>query len=215
MPKNLHKLFYRDYFTDVNSANSEILNSELVPLDSPVSEIEGFKVLRFKVLYPGLVTGTGLPHEASEKGEFKSGLHLDWTYGMPVIYGSSVKGVLRKYFQNFYTETNTNAVVQDIFGSAEAGKGGDVFFDAVVVSAPKNKPLVSDSITPHNKGVFAEPVPLPFVKIAPGSVLEFRFKLKDNRILDKGKTLAIFSDILTSFGIGAKTNVGYGQLKKV
>ena len=34
-----------------------------------------------KIAYPGLVTGIGINHEASIEGEFKLGMHFDYTYG--------------------------------------------------------------------------------------------------------------------------------------
>ena len=58
------------------------------------------------------------------------------------------------------------------------------------------------------------------MKIAPGCKLEFRFKLVDTEIAGTGKKfskeqkLELFKEILTTVGVGAKTNVGYGQLKK-
>ena len=45
--------------------------------------------------YPGLVLGTGYSHETGTEGEFKLGFYFDWTTGLPVIPGSSVKGILR------------------------------------------------------------------------------------------------------------------------
>ena len=55
------------------------------------------------------------------------------------------------------------------------------------------------------------------LKIAPGCTIEFRFRLHNSVV--GGKTfaandkLALFKQILGTVGIGAKTNVGYGQLK--
>ena len=64
---------------------------------------EANQILEFEVLYPGLITGIGLPHETStgENDEYKLGMHFDYTYGIPVIYGSSVKGVLHSYFREY------------------------------------------------------------------------------------------------------------------
>lgn len=57
------------------------------------------KSFTLSVCYPGLVTGVGIGHEAKIEEEFKLGIHLDYTTGLPVIYGSSVKGVLRSAFE--------------------------------------------------------------------------------------------------------------------
>ena len=195
-------------------------------IQNPVDTKDTFQL---EIIYPGLVTGIGINHEATIEGEFKLGVHFDWTYGMPVIYGSSVKGVLRSYFKEFYTpkENQPESIdaIKDIFdGGGKAIYNRDIFFDAVIVKASKkgNGPILcSDSITPHGDNPLKNPVPITFLKIAPGCKLEFRFKLVDTVIVKDEKTLTltaaqkldIFKDILTTVGIGAKTNVGYGQLK--
>lgn len=203
-----------------------------------------------EISYPGLVTGVGTTHEAKIEGEFKLGVHFDWTYGMPVIYGSSVKGVLRAWFCEFY-EGNLDPIdlMMDIFEGAcerdidaEKKEHGekweekvkkpenriykkrksiyerDIFFDAVLVKPDKKgRILCSDSITPHLQGPLKNPIPITFLKIAPGCTVEFRFKfvksIVNGKFFDEQEKKLLFQKILTTVGIGAKTNVGYGQLK--
>ena len=193
------------------------------------TELPFIEPLTLEVLYPGLVTGIGINHEASIEGEFKLGLHFDWTYGMPVIYGSSVKGVLRSFFEEFYMPKDGQPDKKDAFNDIFEGVNKsiydrDIFFDAVIVKADRHgRILCSDSITPHTKGPLSNPNPISFMKIAPGCRIEFRFKLVDTRIEKHGKVVELkaqdkyklFKAILTTVGIGAKTNVGYGQLKSV
>ena len=235
MGRNLHKYYYKDYFggeldwTDIKSEKNErILQNRndcltesglLYSIGKPVETDDTFKL---GVIYPGLVTGIGINHEATIKGEFKLGVHFDWTYGIPVIYGSSVKGVLRSYFKEFYkpneSQPNVNDAFEDIFeGGKKSIYDRDIFFDAVIVQADKNGHiLASDSITPHDDNPLKNPTPVTFLKIAPGCVIEFRYNLVDTSI--EGKILKaedkrrLFKKILTTVGIGAKTNVGYGQL---
>lgn len=54
--------------------------------------------------YPGLIIGTGYAHGSGLEGEFKTGFYFDYTTGMPVISGSSVKGLLRSAFPGRYRE---------------------------------------------------------------------------------------------------------------
>ena len=54
--------------------------------------------LQLKTIYPGLITGSGLPHQTGSKGEFKLGFQFDYTTGLPYIPGSSIKGTLRSMF---------------------------------------------------------------------------------------------------------------------
>ena len=194
-------------------------------IQNPVDTKDTFQL---EIIYPGLVTGIGINHEATIEGEFKLGVHFDWTYGMPVVYGSSVKGVLKSYFKEFYAPkegwSSAEDAIKDIFeGEGKSIYNRDIFFDAVIVEACKKGKgpiLCSDSITPH-RDPLKNPLPITFLKIASGCKLEFRFKLVDTVIVKDGRTLTltatqkldIFKDILTTVGIGAKTNVGYGQLK--
>lgn len=94
----------------------------------------------------------------------------------------------------------------------------DIFFDAVIIEADsKGRILCSDSITPHGDNPLKNPTPLTFLKIAPGCKMEFRFKLVDSEIEGKTFTVeqkkALFEEIIKTVGVGAKTNVGYGQFQ--
>jgi len=267
--RNLHKLFYKDYYKDVgfkietkneesivisdkSPHNRELLDAKLwfIPKIETVTEKETFTLI---TQYPGLITGVGIDHEAGIEGEFKLGLHFDYTYGMPVIYGSSVKGVLKTYFEDFakdrfieyfkqkgFSETQTKdflkELLYDVFDGEimvlEKGKEGkmekkkkkkpifdrDTFFDAVIKKPnQKGKILDSDTLCPHGNNPLKSPKPITFLKIASGVTIEFRFKLVVSTIGDKKVTqddkINIFREILKTVGIGAKTNVGYGQFK--
>ena len=58
------------------------------------------------------------------------------------------------------------------------------------------------------------------LRLAPGTKIKFNFILNDSiiKIGDKEKTITkadkiyLFKEIMKDFGIGAKTNVGYGYL---
>ena len=278
MSKNLHQLYYKKYFDGIDfrylqgdnpkapkdvvarieGHNASLCASGLwegIPCSEVVKKEDCFEL---EVIYPGLVTGIGINHEAKIEGEFKLGVHFDWTYGMPVIYGSSVKGVLRsaliaktekgkivEYDDYFlkqatgkeWSQEEMEILVNDIFNGKsfvkEVENDGkkireyqnksiyerDIFFDAVVKTPDKKgRILCSDSITPHGENPLKNPTPLTFLKIAPGCTIEFRFKLTDSdfggdKKLTAAQKKTLFEDILKTVGIGAKTNVGYGQLK--
>ena len=265
---NISWLYYKDYFNGirfdvhkfgedgnniklVKAKNTKITKAKLTVIENPCAK----QKIKTIVQYPGLVTGIGINHEASIQEEFKLGLHFDYTYGMPVIYGSSVKGLLRSAFPVREKETEIDKLVKIRNAKTSIiknylGKGfenidvdklrahifdgiknikedntieyfsiyeRDVFFDAVIIKPnKKNMILASDSITPHKNNPLQEPVPITFLKIASGCTLEFRFDLKTSTIdgieVSAACKLALFKNILRDFGIGAKTNVGYGQL---
>ena len=96
----------------------------------------------------------------------------------------------------------------------------DMFFDAQIGDYDKEKGILDfDYITPH-KEALKNPTPIKFMKILPSVTFIFEFKLHNNK-LKSGKVILanakkmLFQEILTTVGIGAKTNVGYGQLKTV
>ena len=135
-------------------------------------------------------------------------------------------------FEEFKNDTPSYnriiAIEEEIFEGKVLGKlisnyKQDVFFDAQITSASAhqetlNKYLDSDFITPHGENPLKNPIPLSFLKILPGVTFEFRFKLNNNqnideRLLSVESKLELFKKLILLFGVGAKTNVGYGQFK--
>ncbi|MEO1054713.1 MAG: type III-B CRISPR module RAMP protein Cmr6 [Bacteroidota bacterium] len=77
-----------------------------------------------------------------------------------------------------------------------------------------NRPIMaSDYVTPH-KQPLDNPIPLMFLKVRPEVIFKFHFALKDSKVIPEltaTHKLQLFKEIILAFGIGAKTNVGYGQ----
>lgn len=278
MIQNIGKLFYKDYYQDINfeyvldktkegnqdskiaRMNDKIKSSKLVRIPNPLADSH----FRAKVAYPGLVTGTGITHDSKKlAGGYNLGMHFDYTYGMPNVYGSSVKGVLRDYFKQARVKTvqpdgtekvsydddlfmpvvqrgiDIDELFEDIFNGRMLKKDAegkldyvnksiykrDIFYDAVIVTAYRDRNRMEhvvddDSITPHKEGPLKDPIPITMLKIAPGCILEFRFHLNDftshdGKIFTASEKLELFKDILEIVGVGAKTNVGYGQLEQI
>jgi CRISPR-associated protein Cmr6 len=112
---------------------------------------------------------------------------------------------------------------REIFGSKKK-PGIDIFFDAVIdITRSGSKRIVStDFITPHKHmgtprrpelDQFSNPTPLMLLKVTPQIYFEFRFKLTDSELMNVPSKLKFFEAILKTLGIGAKTNVGYGQFE--
>lgn len=163
----------------------------------------------------------------NSNSEIKNGFSFDYTSGQPYIPGSSVKGILRSIFKEHpeavmeilkdvsgidLTKDEVAVLENDIFDN------NDVFLDAVIYWGDKYGNILStDFITPH-KSPIKNPIPIRILKINPGVKLEFRFILHDHAVSDKvltGNDLnKVFTVMLSLFGVGAKTNVGYGILKE-
>ena len=213
--------------------------------------------------YPGLLTGTGMPHGIKEdNNDFKAGFYFDHTYGLPVIPGSSVKGLLRSVFPNRIRHKNTSRFKKDtkagwilaqfehindpdflentfepienalpdqiewvnkleleIFEGInyETGKNKslysrDIIHDAVIHEADPHRKIVgTDYITPHLNPL-KNPIPIKLLKILPEVSLLFQFDLKPG-LISVGDKIKLFQKIILTMGIGAKTNVGYGQFQ--
>lgn len=196
---------------------------------SPLRGLKGFESFRLSTAYPGLLVGTGYAHGTgieSADADINCGFSFDYVTGQPYIPGSSVKGLLRSGFQhpevikNLLNVPNLDvaALERAIFAEAlppDAGKV--VFLDAVIASGNAEKHVMgSETITPHTAGITKNPNPIQMLKILPGVVIEFRFILGD--VTAGGETVfaeavkKLFMELLKLFGIGAKTNVGYGML---
>lgn len=239
--KNISKLFFKDYFKEENGFNfkhvlindgtpDESTKHEILRRNKEIKEVELKQIpalsivnetLPLKIAYPGLITGIGLVHDSKKMdGAYNLGMHFDYTWGMPIVYGSSVKGVLRQYFKEYYEgNLDVDELIEDIFeGGNKSIYKRDIFFDAVIKKAYDNRHLLEDdSITPHGDNPLKEPTPITMLKIAPGCTIEFRFHLEDSKVksgvLEKEEKRELFKKILKTVGVGAKTNVGYGQLE--
>jgi len=201
-------------------------------------QIPGAVSFPLKTIYPGLLIGAGYTHtyksvkksqdkKQAEPGDFQLGFFFDHTTGMPVIPGSSVKGVLKAVFpkpqeqkeiraekEKYLLDIGKNNLTKEILSSWEVifFERGQVFFDAYISAFPVDKKIFAeDYLCPHGDNIFKNPIPIRFLKIAPGVTFTFQFMLKDWNDNFKAQHIAgIFKQILLDFGIGAKRNVGYG-----
>ena len=111
---------------------------------------------------------------------------------------------------------------------AEEGQGSDVFFDAFPIKPDNDGHLVGlENITSHLSSEpgydgLAKINPITLLKVMPGVVFFFRFLLHDSEIrhgeesvtITADEKLAFFKKIIADFGMGAKTNVGFGLLEE-
>lgn len=239
--QNLNLLFNKLYYQKLGSAdfeaslidcNKKLLNATFNHAEDYKASIivsqENYKAFLLQTVYPGLLIGSGNPHGTSLSDEdIKIGFAFDYVTGQPCIPGSSVKGVLRSHFEDRgeavrailgKEDIDVDALAKEIFGVARGedepeSDGQDIFLDAVVYDGDsKGRLLGDDYITPHPSPT-KNPKPIRFIKVLPDVRFEFRFILKDGTITKEEKE-KLFKELLLLFGIGAKTNVGYGILKE-
>ena len=228
MSANIGWLFYKNYFQDINYNNLTDKQNETIIQDKVQNIINqtptiqnqndenmlGNMHFQATTTYPGLLLGSGNAHELpSIEGQAILGFHFDYTSGLPIIQGSSIKGVLRSAFkhQEYIKELlnnidiNINELEKEIFDN------GDIFFDAEIIESDNfNKILADDYLAPHGDNPFKNPIPLRFIKVLPNIIFRFDFELFDG-IISKESKSKLFQNILEDLGLGAKTNVGYGK----
>ncbi len=266
------KLNIRRNIENLKFINKSILNCELVNID--ISDC-GNTSICLNTTYPGLLLGTGYSHdykagteEVTEEG-FKIGFYFDYTTGMPVIPGTSVKGMLRsgfpqkvvaskngrnkkpKYIQEktkFVTEElkalgvteeiEIDILEREIFDGLRPQKNEkgeiikddageikfkpfsvykrDTFFEAIPVDIHNTNNVLfeDDALAVHKVNLLKNPTPIKFLKVAPNVEYQFHLKLFPSEIypcITAEIKRSLFEVIILTFGIGAKTNVGYGQ----
>lgn len=240
--ENLNLLFYKTFYSklgqreifenDITAKGKKLTSAKFYKEDyKPVCSCIAPDKFLLKTLYPGLLAGIGYAHGVDSGNDIKVGFSFDYVTGQPYIPGSSVKGLLRSYFR--HPEVIQQLLGKDLSVSAvralensifeaddDAVTDADIFFDAVIKCGDKEGLVLGfDSITPHGEDLTKNPVPIKIVKILPDVVIEFSFNLKDSSVgnitITSTEKENLFKEILCNFGIGAKTNVGYGVLTAV
>jgi CRISPR-associated protein Cmr6 len=158
------------------------------------------------------VTGLGRRHPVD------NGFAWHPTLGVPYLPGSSVKGLVRSWVEHDAEPHTAQADVERLFGKRRAphDAGSVVFLDAVPI-APVH--LEVDVMTPHYTGWtpdkppgdWREPVPVPFLVVAPRTAFLFSVMprgIEQGSLADVGRWLR---EALVHAGAGAKTAVGYGR----
>lgn len=200
--------FYKD-----KAYGKDIEDFSLTQTFKDVFEIAGLpkdQAFELTTLYPGLLVGSGYDHPKQSNEDFQLGFFFDHTTGLPLINGSSIKGVLRSvcekadFMQDVYGKTVDLKLFED---------DSTIFYDAFITSTQNgdNKIFGSDYITSHysneENGMFKEPNPIKFLKVLPSVTFKFQFHAP-------AETVSLFKKIILDFGLGAKTNVGYGKFKE-
>jgi CRISPR-associated protein Cmr6 len=156
----------------------------------------------------------------STGGAIETGISTHHTYGMPMIAGSSVKGVARAYAESINLDPQYQAVLfgvdeqlASISGQRE-GAGCLVWHDAWWIPDGSKKPFVEEVVTVHHQGYYAgtEPAtdfdnPTPNQQLAVQGSFYFVIEGDPNWL---GLAMKLLLDALGQQGIGAKRAAGYG-----
>ncbi|MGC9771004.1 type III-B CRISPR module RAMP protein Cmr6 [Fervidobacterium islandicum] len=165
-----------------------------------------------------MLLGSGLP------SLIEVGMHLSRNYGLPVIPGTSIKGA----FAHFLEGQVSQELYKKIFGTElsnnkENVRGGLIFLDAL---PNKDLKFEIDLLNNHFQPYYMEndappndwydPVPISYIVVGEGT---FRFTILINKEVEftseeADKIKKKFIEMLKTYGIGAKTNYGYGRFEE-
>lgn len=165
----------------------------------------------------------------------ETGLTLHHTYGVPYLPGTALKGVAARYARQVWgasdpswhpdtvpkTEPNH---FRTMFGVTDEG-GLVEFLDGWITHTSLKNCLVDEVMTPHHTDYymaddaklreptdFDNPNPVPFLAVR--GAFQVAICKRDRRISDEWLDAAqeLLVRALAEFGVGGKTNAGYGRL---
>jgi len=165
---------------------------------------------------------------------YETSISLHHIYGIPFIPAQSIKGSFRSYIiENYFESSEENAFEDEgfvtIFGSNDK-QGKVIFFDAFTKESEIKIDIMNNHYQPYynpqrnknpNPVDTHDPNPVNFMTLK-NAKFEITIATKENIKINEGlfkykDTLAVvkeeLSNSLESFGIGAKTAVGYGYFE--
>lgn len=206
--------------------------SELVKLSMESQFADAFKTRRELLERIGdgfsLTTATRLTFGLGYQHPIEIGFTFDWTTGLPIIPGSSLKGVALSFAQD--NEGICDAGTRsEIFGSKQ--KVGRISFLPAYPCVEAGVPFLEvDVMTPHYAPYYNDPnnnppadwynpKPLHFLTVPKG--VKYCFRLADRWNFGKRRAESALLDgactilkaALTEVGVGAKTAVDYGSFE--
>tara|TARA_R110002167_G_scaffold366450_1_gene597494 strand:- start:250 stop:1413 length:1164 start_codon:yes stop_codon:yes gene_type:complete len=173
------------------------------------------------------VTGMGNEHPV------ENGFTWHHTLGTPYIPGSTVKGLVRAWMEQFSDQSDSER--QHWFGNIhkkdsdpdDNQAGALIFMDAIPVEPPE---LAIDIMTPHMgkwyenggdpskvtksdalPGDWHSPVPVPFLVTRKASLL-FSISARPGSNIALEPVLEALESALAWLGVGSKTAIGYGHM---
>lgn len=222
---NLHYRFWVEYYdalaknsnpVSFAAHNEQFANSTWKAEDFP--KPLSSQAIYLRVSYPGMLIGLGYSHSSNlstdESPEIALGISLDYVTGLPLVPGSTVKGIIRSAFRTHpefvcalasdlgLNDKDVADLEQISFGRPQESKaskcvqetGDDVFYDAWPSAPNPDGHLFGiESITPHiskdpaYQGLTG-PNTLTLLKIMPATEFCFCFHLKDS-LLPSGITV--------------------------
>ena len=221
--KDLKQMFKKSYYIEYAAELAKKYARNAIGASSLVlNEIKNaYKELGYSFIYlEAQLVERGLFGASQSFGKllFEIALEFDPYLNVPFIPGSSIKGAFRNTYENL-RKPDWPATIE-VFGSGapEAEVGDLIFNDAYPIKPGFNEMILyPDILNPHyskeGKDILGEydwePVPNPYLTVAPGTTFGFLIASKRNKLsFDK---LNEVMKVVLEIGLGGKTCIGYGR----
>ncbi len=222
--KNSKQEWLKKFISAYKAMDNDLISQQLEEYSYRLKRLVnalGGTVMLYKTKWR-FVAGLGL------KNPTEIGFSWHHTLGVPYLPGSSFKGLVRSWVENF--QKRDPEEIKRIFGSMDKQKsdmvGSVIFFDVL----PSRKvELELDVMTPHyspyymqkddrseDPGDWFDPVPIHFLTVAHDQPFVFCVAPRTKEhVQDMEKVKGWIHEALTQKGAGAKTNVGYGRFEQI
>ena len=167
---------------------------------------------RAKTIQP-LIAGLG------SSNVLDTGLTLNPTYGIPMLPGSSIKGITAHYAAGVI-EPELYGLLFGHSDDKEQEAGFIRFYDAWLVPESIKGALKHDVMTPHHSGQdvpsdFDEPVPVRFLHVSGTFEIGIACEDPDPKTREEwiDFVFILICEALKNYGIGGKTRSGYGRME--
>jgi len=212
----------KTYYIEVAVSSAKLCRSLLNDIKNAYEEL-GFATAYFEAS----LVERGLFGASQSFGKLLFEIALEWDpyLNVPIIPGSSIKGAFRAVYDNLRNNLRKLdwPTIDEVFGSSEPeAKAGDLIFsDAYPVKPGLNGMILyPDILNPHyskeGRDILGEigwePVPNPYLTIAPGVTFGFLIASSERRghRLSCNKLSEVAKAAL-DMGLGGKTCIGYGR----
>ena len=163
----------------------------------------------------------------------ESGLALNHIYGVPMLPGSSIKGITSHYCSEIFGAENPDyrgpnpdsplepagRIYEALFGKIAPEKEQEAgllrFYDAWLMPESMNDCFVTDVMTPHHGNDFTDPIPINFLTV------KGKFEIFigcSNLEADRewiNFAFGLVESALKNYGIGGKIRAGYGKMNMI
>lgn len=163
----------------------------------------------------------------------ETGLAINHVYGMPILPGSSIKGITAHYCSEIFGAENPDyrgpnpesplepagRIYEALFGKIAPEKEQEAgllrFYDAWIVPESVDNAFVMDVMTPHHGSDFADPTPINFLTVRG----KFEIFIGCSNLEADKKWIefafGLVEAALRDYGIGGKIRAGYGKMERI